>query len=102
MAASSVSPMKPELPPKPTQELSKITGDQLPDRYIHQFPETAADHSAIKYMDNPIIDLNLLSAVSTHQPEELQKLRSSLSSWGCFQVCFDTFNTVQSFTSCIS
>jgi len=38
----------------------------------------------------PTIDFGLISSSSTpvtKQKEELQKLRSALSSWGCFQVC---------------
>jgi len=45
----------------------------------------------------PIIDFGLLSpsTPTTQQKEELKKLRSSLSSWGCFQVCvLDNFVSI--------
>ncbi|XP_021741822.1 probable 2-oxoglutarate-dependent dioxygenase ANS [Chenopodium quinoa] len=84
---SSVPLMKLELPPKPIQEMIKTIGNQIPKRYIYQPSDKAPDTSAIGYMDSPIIDLNLLSSSSLHQhEEELRKLQSTLSSWGCFQL----------------
>uniref|UniRef100_A0A803MG75 Uncharacterized protein n=1 Tax=Chenopodium quinoa TaxID=63459 RepID=A0A803MG75_CHEQI len=66
MAASSVLPMKLELPPKPIQEMIKTIGNQIPERYIYQPSDKAPDISAIGYMDSPIINLNLLSSSSLH------------------------------------
>lgn len=97
MAASFSPLLKLELPEKPIQELIKTTGKQVPERYIYKLPNKAADHSVIKYMDSPIIDFQLLSASSLQGHEkELRKLRSTLSSWGCFQVCYYTFKSSQS------
>ncbi|KMT02735.1 hypothetical protein BVRB_8g193210 [Beta vulgaris subsp. vulgaris] len=90
MAASSVPLMKLELPSKSVQELLKTAEKQVPERYIYQLSEekSSADHSDIKYMDSPIIDLSLLSsASSSHQLQnELRKLQTAISSWGCFQL----------------
>ncbi|KAL2929801.1 putative 2-oxoglutarate-dependent dioxygenase ANS, partial [Bienertia sinuspersici] len=89
MAIPFESPMKLELPSKSVQELLETTAKQVPDRYICQLPRnSSADNQAeTKYMDSPVIDLSLLSASSSQQrEEELQKLRSVLSSWGCLQL----------------
>lgn len=88
MDVSSVLPMKLELPSNPVQELIKTAVEQVPERYRYQLSNKSVDKNDIEYMDSPIIDLSLLSASSSSQcDEELQKLRSVLSSWGCLQVC---------------
>ncbi|KNA03708.1 hypothetical protein SOVF_206490 [Spinacia oleracea] len=87
MSASSVPPMNLELPSKPVQELIKSADKEVPERYIYQLPNRSDDnHFEIEYMDSSVIDLSLLSASSSSQHEELRKLRSVLSSWGCLQL----------------
>ncbi|KNA03706.1 hypothetical protein SOVF_206470 [Spinacia oleracea] len=87
MDVSSVLPMKLELPSNPVQELIKTAVEQVPERYRYQLSNKSVDKNDIEYMDSPIIDLSLLSASSSSQcDEELQKLRSVLSSWGCLQL----------------
>jgi hypothetical protein len=73
---------KKELPPKAVQELV-INGDQLPERYIHKGGDVGV--LDVPLVQIPVVDIALLSSFST-STEELQKLRSALSSWGCFQV----------------
>ncbi|KAJ9141036.1 hypothetical protein P3X46_031619 [Hevea brasiliensis] len=61
---------------KYVQEMS-IDGDEPPPRYIvKEFPNPSPPSASI-----PVIDLSLLSSA-----EVLGKLKSALSSWGCFQV----------------
>lgn len=103
MAVSSTS-RKVELPSElSVQELVKTTPKQVPERYISQLRnQSGDDQSEITYMDNSVIDLSLLSSSPSHQREELDKLRSVLSSWGCLQVCYKHFNLIklqQSFCS---
>lgn len=90
MAASSAPLMNQESPSKSVQELNITTGIQIPETYTDQLPNKASadDDSHIKYMDSCIIDLSLLSAASSSQlqHEELQKLRSVLTSWSSFQL----------------
>lgn len=63
-------------PAKYVQEMSR-DGDEPPPRYIvKQIPNSSPPSAPV-----PVIDLSQLSS-----PEELGKLRSALSSWGCFQV----------------
>ncbi|KAE7997662.1 hypothetical protein FH972_002277 [Carpinus fangiana] len=72
---------KKELPRKAVQELV-IDGDQLPEKYIHKGGDGGV--LDVPLVQIPVVDLALLSSFST-STEELQKLRSALSSWGCFQ-----------------
>lgn len=81
MAGSSAAVM--EAPaPKTVQELV-FEGDEVPKEYSHvECGELPND--AFPYMEIPTIDVGLLGSSST--ADELQKLRSALSTWGCFQV----------------
>ncbi|GMH04577.1 hypothetical protein Nepgr_006417 [Nepenthes gracilis] len=82
MAAS----FKPELLPMPVQEIVRNT-KEVPDRFIHKngFPQATLD--SVPLMDTLLIDIALISSPSSPSVEaELRKLRSALSSWGCFQV----------------
>ncbi|XP_021741825.1 protein SRG1-like [Chenopodium quinoa] len=72
---------KEELTSKLVQELTK-NGDEIPEIYLHKdgFPE-AIDAPEL-WRDNLLIDFSLLSSST----QELAKLQSALSEWGCFQV----------------
>lgn len=64
-----------------------LDGEEPPALYICRHGEDTDDYSTVSQI--PVIDLSLVSpsAASTDiSIEELQKLRSALSSWGCFQV----------------
>lgn len=88
MAVTSSAPMKLEFPSKTVQELIKTTDKQVPEKYVfHHQNKPADDPSELKYMDSSVIDFSLLFSPSLKQQEqELQKLRSVLSSWGCVQI----------------
>ncbi|KAK4431791.1 protein SRG1 [Sesamum alatum] len=72
--------------PKPVQELVE-NGDELPQRYIWR---DNGDYGAIDFSvplatEIPVIDFSLLVSSKSAMDPELLKLRSALSSWGCFQ-----------------
>ncbi|KAL6497887.1 hypothetical protein OROHE_026914 [Orobanche hederae] len=69
------------------QELADDGGD-VPERYIiKESPGGDEITASLPLMDLPVIDFNrLLTSSATAAIEELQKLKSALSSWGCFQV----------------
>lgn len=56
-------------------------GVEVPDRYRYQDPPFGAISSSFPSVEIPVIDFNHLTT-----PEEIQKLHSALSSWGCIQV----------------
>ncbi|KAM4100518.1 hypothetical protein ACB094_05G073400 [Castanea mollissima] len=62
-----------------------LKGEEPPPLYICRGGDTEDVSSALSSI--PVIDLSLLSSSATicEQEEELQKLKSALSSWGCFQ-----------------
>ncbi|XP_021760690.1 protein SRG1-like isoform X2 [Chenopodium quinoa] len=87
MAVSFIPPMKLGSSYKPVQELIKTTGEEVPERCTYQLSSKPVDQTDIEYMDSPMIDLSLLSALlSCQHKEELRKLKSVLSSWGCLQL----------------
>ena len=63
-----------------------LKGEEPPPLYICRDDDTEDVCSALSSI--PVIDLSLLSSSATicEQEEELQKLKSALCSWGCFQV----------------
>ncbi|KAK9232366.1 hypothetical protein WN943_022612 [Citrus x changshan-huyou] len=63
-----------------------LNGEEPPAPYICRDGDSIQEVSA-PLSPVPIIDLSLLSFSTPYakQEEELQKLRSALSSWGCFQ-----------------
>ncbi|KAK4431790.1 Leucoanthocyanidin dioxygenase [Sesamum alatum] len=68
------------------QELVE-NGDELPHSYIWR---DNGDYGAIDFSvplgtEIPVIDFSLLVSSSSAMDPELLKLRSALSSWGCFQ-----------------
>ncbi|KAG8485817.1 hypothetical protein CXB51_019226 [Gossypium anomalum] len=65
------------------QELAAINSRQVPERYIR---EGVGDLDAsFPVLDVPTIDLQLLASSSSTSGDELDKLRSALSSYGCIQ-----------------
>ncbi|CAL5360871.1 unnamed protein product [Camellia sinensis] len=67
---------------KTAHEMS-IDGDEPPPRYIVKesiFGSLHSSSSPLPLIPIPVIDIALLSS-----PQQLHKLRSTLSSWGCFQ-----------------
>ncbi|XP_057514571.1 protein SRG1-like [Actinidia eriantha] len=70
---------------KTAHEMS-IDGDEPPPRYIVKESTFGSIDSSPPLIPIPIIDISLLSSTSSPSSiEELEKLRSALSSWGCFQ-----------------
>lgn len=70
---------------KPVQEMV-VDCNTLPERYIYKLDDDAI---GVKFpvKDIPVIDLNSLKYSSPSADKELEKLRTSLSSCGYFQVC---------------
>ncbi|XP_021844354.2 jasmonate-induced oxygenase 4 [Spinacia oleracea] len=67
---------------KPVQEL--LQNGVVPQNYIQQFQDDSqVGDYPLPLMDTPTIDFSLLLL---SDPEELAKLRTALSSWGCFQL----------------
>ncbi|XP_074281177.1 codeine O-demethylase-like [Silene latifolia] len=87
MAATSVHPVKLELPSIPIQELIKSNTNQIPERYLIN-STSESNGCVLPWMDSSIIiDLQLLLDFSSPcAQKELLKLRDALSSWGCFQL----------------
>lgn len=83
MAASSPPPRVESLS-KPVQQLV-INGEQVPENYIHRNTDDGPIGASFPVTEIPIIDLGLLTSSSPTGEPELEKLRSALSSWGCFQ-----------------
>ena len=87
MAAVSVVPMN-VLLAKRVQEMVS-NGEYPPPPYICGDGDDCEDFSSSSssVCPVPIIDLSLFSSPAPETTEkELQKLKSALSSWGCFQV----------------
>lgn len=85
---------------KNVQEMS-INGDEPPARYIVKDGSLGPATSSSPLVPIPVIDLSLLSLSSSlsskEEVDELEKLKSALGTWGCFQVYFltlpSTFNS---------
>ncbi|KAF8393131.1 hypothetical protein HHK36_021372 [Tetracentron sinense] len=84
--AGSLIPTKVVSLPKLVQELA-INGEEPPPRYFFRDGKDAPIKASPLLSSIPIINLGLLSSSSSSPSanEELEKLRSALSSWGCFQ-----------------
>ncbi|GMY35776.1 protein SRG1-like [Fagus crenata] len=80
--AETAPPSKTHLHQKTVQELV-LSGEELPGNYI-QKDRNGVDLD-VPLVEIPVVDLGLLTSLSTSK-EELEKLQSALSSWGCFQV----------------
>ncbi|CDP10482.1 unnamed protein product [Coffea canephora] len=72
-------------PYRMVQELAE-DGDEIPERFICKDTPYGLITASLPLMDIPVIDLSRLSSSSATTDEELEKLQSALSSWGCFQV----------------
>lgn len=82
--------------PKPVQEWflqMSDSGDNhihIPKKYLNRPPvnnNTAVDDGSSPMMEAAVIDLSLLCSPSASQrADELAKLRSVLTTWGCFQL----------------
>ncbi|KAK9947477.1 hypothetical protein M0R45_003101 [Rubus argutus] len=82
--AESSTPAKAELLATKTVQELLTEGELVPQKYVHK--EGIPDpNSSVELMDTPVIDLDLLTPSST-TVEQLDKLRSALTEWGCFQV----------------
>ena len=74
-----------ELLSKSVQELV-IDGGQPPDNYVYKNSTGGGPDVHPLLNEIPVIDLGNLKSSATTVEEELEKLRSALGSWGCFQV----------------
>ncbi|KAF2317125.1 hypothetical protein GH714_012001 [Hevea brasiliensis] len=66
------------------QELS-IIGKEPPQNYFHKGSDAGILDASVPLIQIPVVDIGLLASPSTWT-HELHKLRSALSSWGCFQI----------------
>ncbi|GAB4832774.1 hypothetical protein Ancab_006790 [Ancistrocladus abbreviatus] len=86
--AESAPAAKAQLPSNTVQEIAQSCSTAVPERYIHKngYPQAARD--SLPWMDPLLIDLSLLSSPSSSPAKtaELDKFKSALTSWGCFQV----------------
>ncbi|XP_022730416.1 protein SRG1-like [Durio zibethinus] len=82
--AEPLPPIELQPQAKTVQELAAIDCKEVPERYIRKGDNSGAPHASFPVFDVPTIDLDLLSSSST-SGEELEKLRSALSSCGCIQ-----------------
>ncbi|KDP35883.1 hypothetical protein JCGZ_10453 [Jatropha curcas] len=69
---------------KSVQELA-IDGKESLEKYIQKGTDSGKLNTSVPLIEVPIVDIGLLKSPLT-RTEELHKLRSALSSWGCFQV----------------
>lgn len=80
--------MEEELQSKPVQEIAQSCIGEIPERFSYKdgFPQSKID--SVPYMDDSVIDFALLSSssLSPEADNEMCKLQSALSQWGCFQV----------------
>ena len=94
MAASSRDMAESPTPNKATKEdlLSKsvqelvINDGQPPDNYVYKNSTGGVADVHTPLNEIPVIELGILQSSATTVEEELEKLRSALSSWGCFQL----------------
>lgn len=87
MAGVSIPPAE-LLLSKRVQEMV-LDGEDPPALYICRDGDDDTEDVSSTISPIPIIDLSLLSPSATctqESKEELQNLKSALSSWGCFQV----------------
>ncbi|KAF5739065.1 protein SRG1-like isoform X1 [Tripterygium wilfordii] len=83
MAGAPVLPAE-VLLAKRVQEMA-LDGEELKPPYICRDGDKAEENFALSF-EIPVIDLSLVSSSDPCTPkEELQKLKSGLCSWGCFQ-----------------
>ena len=78
--------------PKSVQEMS-IDGDEPPQQYIVRDNNFGPIDTSPPLAPIPVIDISLFSSSPSslqsskeEEEKELERLRSALSTWGCFQV----------------
>ncbi|KDP35884.1 hypothetical protein JCGZ_10454 [Jatropha curcas] len=76
---------------KSVQELA-IDGKEPLEKYIQKEVTVEILSTSVPFIEIPIIDSGLLQSPLT-KTEELHKLRSALSSWGCFQINHEMTNS---------
>ncbi|XP_065848605.1 jasmonate-induced oxygenase 4-like [Euphorbia lathyris] len=72
-----------ESTPKSVQEMA-VNGQDPPEKYFYKGSDLDID-APVPLINVSVIDICLLTYPST-RPQELHKLRSALTYWGCFQV----------------
>lgn len=73
--------------PAQVEETPSKTIRELPKNYIYKGGDAGTLGASLPYIDIPTIDFSLLSS-PTSGKQELEKLCSALTSWGCVQVIF--------------
>ncbi|KAK0571829.1 hypothetical protein LWI29_022179 [Acer saccharum] len=73
----------PETVSKTVHELI-LSGEELPEKYIYKGSDAGVLDASLPFMDVPVIDMSLLTCPSS-SAEQLHKLCSALTHWGCFQ-----------------
>ncbi|CAN1774757.1 Jasmonate-induced oxygenase 4 [Linum perenne] len=68
----------------PVQELA-ICGQDPPQIYNYSGTGAGALNASVPLVEIPVVDVGRLISSPSTDSEELQKLCSALSSWGCFQ-----------------
>ena len=93
MAGSPVATVVPPLA-QSVQEMS-VNGNEPPPQYFLKENSIQPMDSYLPSDPIPIIDISLLSSSSLSSKggeEELEKLKSTLISWGCFQVLVSAYS----------
>ncbi|KAH9718130.1 Fe2OG dioxygenase domain-containing protein [Citrus sinensis] len=71
--------------PAQVEETPSKTVQELPKNYIYKGGDAGTLGASLPYIDIPTIDFSLLSS-PTSGKQELEKLCSALTSWGCVQI----------------
>ncbi|KAJ8767952.1 hypothetical protein K2173_020892 [Erythroxylum novogranatense] len=77
--------IKVEFQPRSVQELA-VNVKEPPQKFFHKGTDGGVLDSAVPLVDVPVVDIGLLTSPSASSLQELEKLRSALSTWGCFQM----------------
>ncbi|XP_071724446.1 protein LATERAL BRANCHING OXIDOREDUCTASE 1-like [Rutidosis leptorrhynchoides] len=80
MAEENLSAERLELASNTVQQL--VINGELPERYFYKGSDQGALDASFPLLDLPIVDISLLK----DSPDELKKLKSALTSCGCFLV----------------
>lgn len=77
-----------ELTPKSVQETA-ISSKEPSEKYFYKGTDGGLLDASVPVVEIPVVDFGLItSSSSSTNTQELAKLRSALSSWGCVQVLF--------------
>ncbi|KAJ8768138.1 hypothetical protein K2173_021078 [Erythroxylum novogranatense] len=77
--------IKIEFQPRSVQELA-VNVKEPPQKFFVKGSDGGVLDSAVPLVDVPVVDIGLLTSPSSSSLQELEKLRSALSTWGCFQI----------------